>query len=137
VTFAATHADTRVATKNEPVSMDATAVKAMVRLFAAWKISVPDSAMLAGVSPRTWNRMKAGTWSASLSQDQMMRASGLVGVYKGLHLYFSDELADQWVQMPNQGNLFNGSTPAAFMVSGGLPAILRVREYIDALRGGM
>jgi hypothetical protein len=67
----------------------------------------------------------------------MMRASGLVGVYKGLHLYFSDELADQWVQMPNQGKLFNGSIPAAFMVSGGLPAILRVREYIDALRGGM
>eukprot|EP01037_Dinobryon_pediforme_P002597 gene2595-2637_t len=109
----------------------------MVRLFAAWKISVPDSAMLAGVSPRTWNRMKGGTWSASLSQDQMMRASGLVGVYKGLHLCFSDELADQWIQMPNDGSLFNGATPAAVMVSGGLPAILRVREYIDALRGGM
>jgi hypothetical protein len=81
--------------------------------------------------------MKSGAWDASLSQDQLMRASGLVGIYKGLHLYFSDALADRWPQMPNTGPLFRGSSPAAYMVAGGLPAILRVRDEIDALRGGV
>lgn len=137
MTFAAADAATPVAGSTDSGSMDATAVRAMVRLFAVWKVSVHESAMLASVSTRTWSRMKAGAWSSALTQDQLMRASGLVGIYKGLHLYFSDELADQWVQMPNHGKLFNGSAPSAFMVIGGLPAILRVRGYIDAIRGGM
>ncbi len=116
--------------------IDDVAVKSMGRLFAAWKVSVADAAVLAGVSERTWSRMKAGNVSA-LNQDQRMRASGLVGVYKGLHLYFSDALADRWVRLANQGALFGGMTPLAFMIEGGLPAILRVRAEIDALRGGM
>ena len=118
-------------------SLDATAIKALSRLFAAWKINANDCAALAGVSPRTWARMKSGDWSGALTQDQRMRASGLVGIYKGLHLYFSDGLADKWVKLPNQGAPFAGNTPAAFMLAGGLPAILRVRNQIDALRGGM
>ena len=122
---------------SEPGSPDATAVKALSRLFAAWKIKAEDGASLVGVSSRTWSRMKGGDWNAGFNQDQRMRASGLVGIYKGLHLYFGDTLADKWVRLPNQGAPFSGTTPLAFMLSGGLPAILRVRDQIDALRGGM
>lgn len=114
------------------------AVKALVRVLAAWKVGAEASAFLAGVpSTRTWARMKSGTWAGSLTQDQFMRASAIVGVYKSLHLYFGDTLADSWVLLPNSGPLFRGLTPCQYMVDGGLPAILEVREYIDAVRGGM
>ena len=66
-----------------------------------------------------------------------MRASALIGLYKGLHLYFGDELADRWVKLPNSGPLFEGLAPVDFMQQGGLPAIMNVREYIDAVRGGL
>jgi uncharacterized protein (DUF2384 family) len=120
----------------DKAGFDATAIKAVGRVFSAWKATAGESAKLSGVSERTWSRMKAENWVGALSLDQQLRASAIVGVYKGLHLYFSDELADKWVKMRNQGPLFQGKIPIEYMINGGLPAIMAVRDYIDALRGG-
>lgn len=117
--------------------IDHVAVKALVRIADAWGISNPQAARLVQESTRTWNRMKGGDWHGSLTKDQQMRISGLVGLYKGLHLYFSDALADRWPTLPNRGPLFRGATPVDFMDEGGLPAILDSRKYVDALRGGL
>jgi hypothetical protein len=81
--------------------------------------------------------MKGGEWSGTLTDDQRMRISGMVGLYKALHLYFSDALADRWPRLRNEGPLFRGKSPLEFMQQGGLPAILESRLYVDALRGGM
>lgn len=116
--------------------LDGVAVKALVRLLGFWKARIADAARLAGVGARTFSRMRAGQWGGALNEDQRLRASALVGLYKGLHLYFGAELADRWVKMPNDGPLFGGRTPLAYMLEGGLPAILEVRDYVDALRGG-
>lgn len=115
----------------------AVAVKALRRVFAAWGVPGADAAHLAGVSERTWSRMKAEAWSGKLDADCLTRASALIGLYKALHLYFGDELADRWPRLPNRGPLFGGLTPVAHMIEGGLPAILATRDYVDALRGGM
>jgi|SRR3954454_11572125 uncharacterized protein (DUF2384 family) len=119
------------------VSRDGAAIKALDGVFRAWRVNTGSAATLSGVSQRTWTRMRTGAWSGALSQDQLMRASALIGLYKGLHLYFGDPLADRWVKMPNGGPLFEGRTPADYMQEGGLPAILETREYIDAVRGGV
>jgi uncharacterized protein (DUF2384 family) len=128
---------TPVRTSAEPVHGDGTAIKALARVFKAWRINGETAARLSGVSERTWTRMRGGAWSGSLTQDQRMRASALIGLYKGLHLYFGDPLADQWVKMPNRGPLFGGRSPIDHMQDGGLPAMMDTREYIDAVRGGM
>jgi uncharacterized protein (DUF2384 family) len=112
------------------------AAKAYVRVIEAWKLRNEDAAELIAVSPRTWSRMKAHGWSGRLSQDQLMRVSAIVGLYKALHLYFSDELADRWVTLDNTGPAFAGKAPAEKMIDGGLPAIMETRDYLDALRGG-
>jgi hypothetical protein len=116
---------------------DAVAVKAMVRVFKAWRATAPESAKLAGVSERTWSRMRAEQWIGALTEDQMVRASAVVGLFKGLHLYFGDDLADRWPRMRNKGPLFHGDTPVEYMVHGGIPAMLAAREYVDAIRGGV
>jgi uncharacterized protein (DUF2384 family) len=116
---------------------DAVAVKALQHVFAAWRLTVAEAASLLGVSERTWSRMRNAAWSGSLDDDQLDRASALIGIYKALHLYFGAELADRWVRMPNKGPLFGSATPAAYMQAGGLPAILATRDYLDALRGGL
>ena len=72
-----------------------------------------------------------------LSQDQLTRVSALVGVYKGLHLLFADETADEWARRPNRGPLFDRETPVQAMIEGGIPRMLEVRRYIDAVRGGL
>ncbi len=81
--------------------------------------------------------MKSQGWSGRLSKDQLTRISAFVGLYKALHLYFSDDLADDWITLDNAGPTFAGKAPAKKMIEGGLPAILETRDYVDALRGGV
>ncbi|MFN3546471.1 MAG: antitoxin Xre-like helix-turn-helix domain-containing protein [Mesorhizobium sp.] len=113
------------------------AAKAFVRIAEAWRLRNEEAANLLDVSARTWNRMKTGEWSGRLSRDQLLRTSGVVGLYKALHLYFSDPLADEWVRLPNAGPAFANRRPLDAMIDGGLPAILSTRDYVDALRGGV
>lgn len=121
----------------DPKFVDRVAIKAVSRLLDRWDVDTPTAAHLAGVRKRTWLRMKAGDWPGELNQDQRMRMSALVGLYEGLHVYFSEGLAANWVQLENDGPLFRGASPLTFMVEGGLPAIIRVRDYIDAVRAGL
>jgi len=108
----------------------------MKSLTEQWALKGPEVAALLGVSPSTWDRMSAGRWENSLSQDQLTRVSALVGVFKGLHLLFADEMADRWMRLPNKGPLFENRTPIEAMIEGGIPIMLDVRRHIDALRAG-
>ena len=135
---------TAVAPSIEPLTLRrgnaevaAVAVKAFVRIADAWQLRNEDAGRLIDVSGRTWNRMKTGDWSGRLSQDQLLRASGVIGLYKALHLYFGEPLADDWVRLPNAGPSFASRRPLDAMIDGGLPAILSTRDYVDALRGGV
>ncbi len=121
----------------DPDHVASVAVKAYARIAEAWGLKNETAAALIGASPRTWARMKKQDWSGRLSKDQMMRVSALTGLYKALHLYFSDALADRWVALENTGPQFAGRSPVEVMERGGLPAIIDVRNYVDALRGGV
>ncbi|MDF1608548.1 DUF2384 domain-containing protein [Hoeflea sp. YIM 152468] len=120
----------------DPARMARVSATTFSRIAAAWRLGNESAAQLLDISPRTFARMKAADWSGRLSRDQLMRISAVTGLYKALHLYFNDELADRWVTMRNTGPLFAGRSPLETMVEGGLPAILATRNYIDAVRGG-
>jgi hypothetical protein len=116
--------------------LTAAAIKAVLRLVDAWQASNAEGAALLGVSESTWDRIKAGKWDGVLSQDQLTRASALIGVFKGLHLLFADDMADRWPKLANRGPVFDRMTPIQAMINGGIPRMLETRQYIDALRGG-
>lgn len=123
---------------DERKRLSPTALKAFIRLTKIWKLSTAEAAALLAVSTSTWERTKREpTTAAALSQDQLTRISALVGVYKGLHLLFADEMADRWPRLENKGPLFGRRTPIDAMIEGGIPAMLEVRRYIDAVRGGL
>jgi hypothetical protein len=113
------------------------AVKAVLRLAGAWNTSNAEGAALLGVSESTWDRMKAGRWEGVLSQDQLTRASALIGIFKGLHLLFANDLADRWPGLENRAPVFDRRSPVRAMIEGGIPRMLETRQYIDALRGGL
>jgi hypothetical protein len=117
--------------------LTAAAVKAVLRLTGAWNTSNAEGAALLGVSESTWDRMKAGRWEGVLSQDQLTRASALIGIFKGLHLLFANDLADRWPRLENRAPVFDKRTPIRAMIEGGIPRMLETRQYIDALRGGL
>ena len=113
------------------------ALKAVLRLVEAWGASNAEGAALLGVSESTWDRIKSGRWDGALSQDQLTRASALIGVFKGLHLLFADSMANRWPRRPNRGPIFDRMTPVQAMITGGIPRMLETRQYIDAVRGGL
>jgi len=113
------------------------ALIALRNLARTWRLTGAEGAALVGVSETTWDRIKAKSWSQTLSQDQMMRVSALIGVFKGLHLLFSDDMADRWVRLRNSGPLFGNLSPVEAMIERGIPGMIEIRRYVDALRGGL
>ncbi|GGE87743.1 DUF2384 domain-containing protein [Stappia taiwanensis] len=111
-------------------------VKAVVRATEAWGLTNAEGAALFDVPVATWNRMKAESFNGNLDQDKVTRASLLIGIYKGLRLLFNGPLTFGWVRTDNAGPLFGGRSPAEIMIRGGIPAMMQVRQHIDALRGG-
>ena len=113
------------------------ALEAIRNLAQAWGVTGIEMAALLGVPPSTWDRIKGDVWGQALSQDQLTRASALIGLFKGLHLLFADDMANRWVKLRNSGQLFGNRTPIETMVEGGIPVMIEVRRYVDALRGGL
>jgi len=109
---------------------------ALIRLADLWQLTNSDAARLFGFNHRTWLRVKARHWQGSLSQDQVTRASLLFGVFKALEIVFSQSIARDWVKLPNTEDEFGGRRPLDVIFDGGIPAMMVVRQYVDALRGG-
>src|SRR4051812_18451805 len=112
--------------------LSATALKAFIKLAKSWNLTNPEAAALLAISQSTWERIKRGERAEALSQDQLTRVSALIGMFKGLHLLFADEMADRWPQLSNQGPLFGNKRPIEAMMEGGIPRMLEIRRYIDA-----
>ena len=124
--------------KRRPAAeVKAVALKAYSKIAESWSLAGREAAALADMSESTWKRAKKPGFGGELTRDQMLRLSAIVGIYKALELYFEPPLARQWVRLPNRGPEFEGARPVDAMIEGGLPKILRVRAYLDALRGGM
>ncbi len=117
--------------------LSGTAIKAFRKVVARWGVSNTDAAALLGVSLSTWERIKRGERMEALTQDQLTRVSALVGIFKGLHLLIANDAADKWPQRLNSGPLFENRSPLDAMIAGGIPRMIEVRRYIDAVRGGL
>jgi hypothetical protein len=131
-------ADTMETALREQSTPDAKAValKAFANIAARWDLSLREAAALADMSESTWKRARKPGYSGQLTHDQLLRLSAIAGIYKSLEIYFSQPIARRWIKMANAGPEFDGARPIDAMVAGGLPKILRVRAYLDALRGG-
>jgi hypothetical protein len=91
--------------------------------------------LLGGISNGAYYELKKAG-ARVLDQDRLTRISLLTGVFKALNILYSKKLADRWVALPNTNPMFGGETPLAYMIKGGVPAVLRVRQLLDARRGG-
>ena len=112
-------------------------IQAVVRTLDLWGLYNKEAAELFNVPSATWSRMKASGFKGRLDQDRKTRASLIIGIFKGLRLFFNGPLTYGWPKSANSGPIFSGMTPAAYMIEGGIPAMLKVRRYVDGLRGGL
>ncbi len=70
----------------------------------------------------------------TLDQDKLTRISLLLGIFRALNILYGRKLADAWISLPNSNPMFEGEAPFAYMIKGGVPAFVRVRQLLDARR---
>lgn len=112
------------------------AVTAFFKLGQAWRLRGESARkLLGGVSYGVFYQLKGGQRKV-LDQDKLTRISLLLGIFKALNILYSRKLADSWVNLPNTNPMFQGEPPLEYMVRGGVPALIRVREFLDSRRAG-
>jgi hypothetical protein len=108
--------------------------RAFVNFTEHWGIMDEQAAILMGdISVRTFRRWKAGDLGRA-GVDMAARLSNLMGIHKALRLLFKEpQRGYGWVKRPNEA--FNGTSALDVMLCGQLTDIMRVRHYVDAMRG--
>ena len=109
--------------------------RAAVNLFARWGLTDAQACvLLGGMSARTWARWKTGS-IGRIPRDLKTRLSNLMGIHKALRIIFTEaERSYGWVNRSNEA--FGGSSALDIMLEGELTDIMRVRRYLDSVRGG-
>jgi uncharacterized protein (DUF2384 family) len=112
------------------------AIEGLLRIAKHWKLRDEDTrALLGGMSSGSFYALKNRA-AKTLDEDQLTRISLLIGIYKALHILYSQKLADAWMALPNTNPMFRGDSPLDYLKKGGIPASVRVRQLLDARRGG-
>mgnify|MGYP000205163793 CR=1 FL=1 len=102
-----------------------------------WELNSEEQQILLGDPARgtlfNWKRdvKKVG----KLPRDTLDRISYILGIYKSLHILFSESNIINWLRNPNKNPLFNKLSPLEYMKQGQLVALSDVRRYLDWARG--
>lgn len=127
-----------LASRQERERLSPSALKAFFNMMDRWGVRDEDARqLLGGVTNGPYYEMKKHPDGRVLDADKLLRISYLIGIFKALNVLHGQQLADEWVRLPNANRIFGGTTPLAYMIHGGAPAMQTVRRLLDARRGGM
>ncbi len=125
-----------LSTKENRTRLSPAAIRGLLRIATHWKLRDDDTrVLLGGMSSGSFYTLK-DQGAKTLDVDQLTRVSLLIGIYKALNILYSQKLADAWITLPNTNPIFGGDSPLNYVKKGGIPAFLRVRQLLDARRGG-
>ena len=125
-----------LADSGERKRLSGAALRGFFNIMARWGVRDVDArALLGGVTNGPYYQLKNSP-DRVLDVDRLTRVSLLIGIFKALHVLYSEQLADRWIQMPNANRLFARASPLDYMLRGGVPAMLTVRRLLDARRAG-
>lgn len=109
-------------------------LEAFLVMAEKWGLSTDDQIKLLG-SPGRSTFFKWKKEGGALPNDTGERLSHLLAICKALRILFTvDERGDAWMRRPN--DFFDGLSALDVMLVGGVSDIYRVRQYLDAQRGG-
>ncbi|MFK4258366.1 MbcA/ParS/Xre antitoxin family protein [Agrobacterium tumefaciens] len=109
-------------------------MEAFQGLAELWELSTEDQLLLLG-SPGRSTFFKWKKEGGSIPRDTVERVSHLLAIHKALEILLPDQrAADTWIRRPN--HFFGGQSALDVMRGGQVMDIFRVRQYVDAQRGG-
>ena len=124
--------------RDEQERLSPAALRAFFNIMQRWSVRDDDARqLLGGVSNGPYYDMKKHPDGRVLAADTLLRISYLAGIFQALNVVHGQQLADEWMQLPNGNRIFGGSSPLTYIVHGGLPAMQTVRRLLEARAAGM
>jgi len=118
-----------------PITEDEAAAmfRASIKLFRLWGVTDEEAAVLLDLPVRTYRRWKAGN-IGRIDRDRRTRLSNLMGIQKALRIILREpQRGYDWIKARNAA--FGGPSALDVMLGGELTDLMRVRRYLDAVRG--
>jgi hypothetical protein len=118
-----------------PITGDEAAAmfRAVLNLVAKWGLTDEQAATLLDLPVRTFRRWKA-EGPGRIGRDGKARLSNLMGIHKALRIVFREpQRGYRWIKAPNE--TFAGASALSVMLGGELTDLMRVRRYLDSVRG--
>ena len=109
--------------------------RAIIALFAKWGVSDVDAAiLLGGLAAKTFRRWKDGEYGR-VNRDLADRMSNLLAIHKALRIIFEDPSKGyEWMRSKNKS--FQDRAALDVLRQGGMDDLVRIRRYLDSVRGG-
>jgi uncharacterized protein (DUF2384 family) len=116
------------------VTQSESGLRTFERIADRWRLSRPEREMVLGLPRSTYARLRANPERANLDRGTLERISLVLGIYKALHVLFSDdERADTWIDRPSAA--FGGRPARERLTTGLVTDLAAVRHHLDVARG--
>lgn len=122
--------------------LSAPALRTFLAIADFWGLTEKQRRLILGYPSRSTyhNRAKQARehCEITLDVDVLTRISAILGIHQGFGILFSEEREGvTWLKQPHNARVFGGQPPLDLVTSGTLDALLIVRRFIDAARGGL
>lgn len=107
-----------------------------------WGLTEEQRRLILGYPARStyqrWVKKAREHQDITLSVDVLTRISAILGIHIGLRTLFDDEQESvAWLRQPHGARVFGGAAPINLITSGTQDALMTVRRFVDAARGGL
>ena len=107
-------------------------LEAIINQFEVWELNDQQAADLLGISLEDWSSIQSGGHDGILTEEIWQRVNVLFRIRAALQVILMEPRSNGWVHRPNDAKMFGGETALNFMIAGGLPAIMKVADYLEA-----
>lgn len=117
-------------------------LRTFISLANLWGLNEEQQRKILGYpAPSTyqnWVKKVQEHQDITLDYDVLIRISAVLGIYQALRILFdTEEEGTQWLRDPHKAVIFGGRPPLDLITSGNQDALLTVRRFLDAARGGL
>lgn len=122
--------------------LSAPAFRTFLSIADLWGLSEKERRLVLGYPSHStfhsWAKKAREHEDFTLDVDTLTRISAVLGIHQALGvLYGSTREMVAWLKGPNRAIVFGGNPPLRIITSGTLDALLTVRRFLDAARGGI
>ncbi|BCH20782.1 antitoxin Xre/MbcA/ParS toxin-binding domain-containing protein [Mesorhizobium sp. L-8-3] len=122
--------------------LSAPGLRTFLAIADLWSLNEEERRLVLGYPSRStyhnWAKLAREHREFTLDVDTLTRISAVLGIHQALGiLYGTEPEGVAWLRGPNSATVFGGNPPLALVTSGSLDALLTVRRFVDAARGGI